>query len=328
MPLTGMQTEALRFPRRSSTLSLVALIGCGTFHPPGGDPVDGASTTEAVADGSTTMSAATAPPSEGTDATTTSTDPSAADSGSSSGDALGSTSTGSSADDSTGGEVGAIDLGDDGVLSIWTIGDSITEGVNNGYRNRLFTELTLAGYALDFVGSLVHPYPEVETCPDADHDGHAGYTIGGIHDEVTTWYASTGSPDVALLMAGTNDLAWWVASGTQMDDVAAQLVALTDEVLALDPELVVVVSTIPPMASMAVPVDEIDRAELVVGYNAALLEQLEAHPEFGTRLWHADVNGALQVADLYDGVHPTRAAHDQVADAWLAVLDPLLVPPR
>jgi lysophospholipase L1-like esterase len=302
---------------KTEALALIAV--CVACHPSGGGPVDlGGSTTEAFED-STTTSAPDETSSEGTDATTAT---------ESCGTATESSSTTTSAEASTGDDEGAIDLGEDGVLSIWTIGDSITEGVNNGYRNWLFTELTQAGYSVDFVGSLVHPYPETETCPDADHDGHAGYTIGGIHDEVATWYGATGSPDVALLMAGTNDLAWFVASGTQMDDVAVQMVALTDEVLALDPELVVVVATIAPMSSLAVPVDELDRAELVVGYNAALIEQVEAHPDFGTRLWHADVNGALQVADLYDGIHPSRAAHDQVADAWLEVLEPLLAPPR
>ena len=80
------------------------------------------------------------------------------------------------------------------------------------------------------------------------------------------------------------------------------------------------------MSSAAVPVDGLDRAELVVAYNLALVEQLEAHPDYGTRLWHADVNAALEVADLYDGIHPTREAADAVADAWLAVLVPLLAP--
>lgn len=318
-------------PTRMKTETLALIAACVACNPAGGDPVDlgGSTTTEALEDESTTTSAPADPSSEGTDGTTTSTSTqsSSADPASSSG-LLDSSSTATSADATTGDDEGAIDLGDDGVLSIWTIGDSITEGVNNGYRNRMFTELTGAGYSVEFVGSLVHPYPESETCPDADHDGHAGYTIGGIHDEVATWYGATGSPDVALLMAGTNDLAWWVASGTQMDDVAAQMIALTEEVLALDPGLVAVVSTIAPMSSLAVPVDQIDRAELVIAYNAALIEQVEAHPDFGTRLWHADVNGALQAADLYDGIHPSRAAHDLVADAWLAVLQPLLVPPR
>ena len=118
-----------------------------------------------------------------------------------------------------GGIAGEISLGADNTLQIWTVGDSITEGVNNGYRNRLWTELTADGYAVDLVGTLVHPYPD-SACPDPDHDGHSGYTIGNIGDELGGWYSQITAPDVVLVMAGTNDLAWWLAAGTDMSAVA------------------------------------------------------------------------------------------------------------
>ena len=51
-----------------------------------------------------------------------------------------------------------------------------------------------------------------------------------------------------------------------------------------------------------------------------------AHPSCGSRLWLSDIHAALTVTDLYDGIHPTREAHDKVADAWLVVLAPLLPP--
>jgi hypothetical protein len=121
------------------------------------------------------------------------------------------TDAGAAPDASVSGQIG---LGGDGILQVWTVGDSITEGVNNGYRNRVWTVLTGAGYVLDYVGTLVHPYPDTAVCPDADHDGHAGYTIGGIHDELDAWYAQVAAPDVVLIMAGTNDLAWWTTPST------------------------------------------------------------------------------------------------------------------
>jgi lysophospholipase L1-like esterase len=219
-----------------------------------------------------------------------------------------------------------IELGGDGVLQIWTVGDSITEGVNNGYRNRLWTGLGGAGYEVDFVGSLEHPYPDTSVCTDADHDGHPGFTIGGIAGEIDAWRASIASPDVTLLMAGTNDLAWWVADGTSMADVASGMVALADEVLAYSPSSAVIVGSIAPMESKVIDTIQKDRAELATEYNAALEAAITSHPAHGTRLWFADVNGALAVSDLYDGIHPSREAADKVGDAWLSVLTPLLPP--
>lgn len=249
--------------------------------------------------------------------------------GGSAGTGTGGTATGgTSGAAGTGGVAGSgakIDLGSDGVLQIWTVGDSITEGVNNGYRNELWSGLTGAGYQVDFVGSLVHPYPDTAVCTDADHDGHSGYSIGGIEDEVDAWYGAIDAPDVVLVMAGTNDIAWWIAPGTTMTQVADHMLELVDHLLGVNPNMEVILGTIAPMSSEVVAEVQLDRAELTKQYNQALKDGVSAHPQAGTRLWIADVNAALTVSDLYDGIHPTREAHDKVGDAWLGVLQPLLV---
>jgi lysophospholipase L1-like esterase len=239
----------------------------------------------------------------------------------------GATTGGTGGASGSGGTAGTakIDLGSDGVLQIWTVGDSITEGVDNGYRNQLWSVLTGAGYQVDFVGSLVHAYPDTAICTDADHDGHSGYSIGGIEDEVDAWYAAIAAPDVVLVMAGTNDIAWWVAPGTTMPEVADDMLGLVDHLLGLNPNLEVIVGTIAPMSSEIVDDVQLDRAELTKEFNSALKQGVNAHAQSGTRLWIADVNAALGVDDLYDGIHPSREAHDKVGDAWLGVLQPLLV---
>jgi lysophospholipase L1-like esterase len=188
--------------------------------------------------------------------------------------------------------------------------------------------VTGAGYALDFVGTLVHAYPDTAVCSDADHDGHSGYSIGGIEDEVDAWYGAIGAPDVVLVMAGTNDIAWWVAPGTTMSQVADAMLGLVDHLLGLNPNLAVIVGTIAPMSSTIVAEVQLDRAELTNEYNLALTQGVNGHAQHGTRLWLADVNAALTVVDLYDGIHPTREAHDKIGNAWLGVLQPLLAPPE
>ena len=229
---------------------------------------------------------------------------------------------GSSVDDA-----GAIGLGSDDTLQIWTVGDSITEGVNNGYRNGLWAALTNAGYDVDLVGTLTHPYPRTAICPDADHDGHSGYTIGDIRAEIDGWYSEIIGPDVALVMAGTNDIAWWVAPGADMADVADEMLDLINHMLDLDSEMAVIVATIPPMSSEVVSDINRDRAELTIEYNDALLTKVAAHPAYGSRLWSVDVHSGLTVDDLYDGIHPDSDGHDKLADVWLAGLQPRLPAP-
>jgi len=219
---------------------------------------------------------------------------------------------------------GSISVGSDGTLQIWTVGDSITEGVNNGYRNRLWEVLRADGYVVNFLGTEVHPYPDTAVCSDANHDGHPGYTIGGIEAEIAAWYAAIARPDVVLLMAGTNDLAWWVADAQSALSSAEEMMTLVDTILAFGGQMRIIVSTIPPMESEVIDEPQIDRAVLGRQFNAALADLVGVHPERGKRLWLADVYSVLELSDLYDGIHPSREAHDKVGDAWLEVLLPLL----
>jgi hypothetical protein len=100
---------------------------------------------------------------------------------------------------------------------------------------------------------------------------------------------------------------------------------LVDHLLGLNPNMEVVVGTIAPMSSEVVADIQEDRAELTKEFNTALKQGVSAHAQSGARLWIADVNAALGVDDLYDGIHPSREAHDKVGDAWLGVLQPLLI---
>ena len=64
-----------------------------------------------------------------------------------------------------------------GCLKIMPLGDSITLGVNGGYRNTLRTSLTANGCGVDFVGSQFDQYAVTS---DKEHEGHPGFTISNI----------------------------------------------------------------------------------------------------------------------------------------------------
>ncbi len=199
-------------------------------------------------------------------------------------------------------------------LRIMPLGDSITEGVTGGYRNVLYTDMNALSCGVNYVGSRFDPYAEVG---DKDHEGHPGFSIGDISREVQPWIAAY-SPDYILLMIGTNDIAWWtVKSGAEL---AADQAALIDNLQQLRPTAWIVVASIPPIASQTIPPNNVDRAQLGRDYNAAMKTRIDARIAAGQKIRYADVYSSLTLADLYDGVHPTQAAHAKVAHVWRQAL--------
>lgn len=188
-----------------------------------------------------------------------------------------------------------------GALRILPLGDSITEGVNGGYRPNLRAALEAAGRPVTYVG----PRSDV----GGAHAGTPGFNTGDILRELPG-YLSTYRPTVVLLMIGTNDLAWWTADQNVAASTAARVDTIIDRIQASGAQ--VYLATIPPASSASVPIINRDRAALVRAYNAELRALAAAR---GVPL--VDVEAALTLSDLYDGIHPSEAAHDnKIAPAW------------
>src|SRR5688572_29534213 len=60
----------------------------------------------------------------------------------------------------------------DGVLRVWPLGDSITEGVEGGYRNQLYRLLRAENIDVDYVGTL---HDDSTKIGDKQHEGHPGF---------------------------------------------------------------------------------------------------------------------------------------------------------
>jgi len=80
-------------------------------------------------------------------------------------------------------------------LRVLTVGDSITAA--NKYQAFLRTKLANEGVTATFVGSQ-------GTSP-TQHEGHSGWQIGGINDNVTT-YLTNSNANVVLLQIGVNNM--------------------------------------------------------------------------------------------------------------------------
>jgi lysophospholipase L1-like esterase len=197
-----------------------------------------------------------------------------------------------------------------GALRVLPLGDSITEGVNGGYRDVLYSRLTTAGYTVDYVGPR---YDQYANGPDKDHAGTPGWNSGNVLGAIDG-YLATYDPDVVLLLIGTNDLAWWVADATAPADAAARVGQVIDRVQATGARIIL--ATTPPIQDASVPPNGRSRSQLLRDYNAALRTLAAAR---GVTL--VDVEAALTLSDLYDGVHPSEAAHDtKIAPLWAAAL--------
>lgn len=203
-------------------------------------------------------------------------------------------------------------------IRIMPLGDSITLGVNGGYRNGLWNRLVTAGRTIDFVGSQSDPYTKIS---DHDHEGHPGFTIGNIFDATDTWLKNA-KPTHVLLMAGTNDIAWWCAqSAGQVADANGVLI---DKILADIPNVWVIVGSSPPLTSGIIQPNNVDRAQLIIDYNIELKKRVQTRINAGKQVRVADVASVLTTTDLYDGVHPTEVAADKIAQIWFDTLTPIL----
>ncbi len=199
------------------------------------------------------------------------------------------------------------------------LGDSITLGVNGGYRNNLYTGLQQNNCGVDLVGTQFDVNTRVA---DKDHEGHPGFAIGDIANSVNTWLAST-QPNIILLMIGTNDTAWWTnEDGTE---IGARHNALIDQLQVARPGAWIFVASIPPQTSVLIhgkpdgnaTTTSVDRAVLTQDFNAAIRSNVGVRVAAGQRVRFVDVNSVLTTADLYDGIHPTEAAHAKVAQIFL-----------
>ncbi len=195
--------------------------------------------------------------------------------------------------------------------NIMPLGDSITLGVNGGYRNNLYTGLQQNNCGVSYVGTQYDPYTRVD---DKDHEGHTGATIGDIASNVNTWLAVT-QPNIILLMIGTNDIDAFTTGNA--DQIGARHNALIDQLQAARPAAWIFVASIPPQTSKIVPPSNVDRAILTQQFNAVIRANVEARMAAGQRVRFVDVNSVLTTADLYDGIHPTEVAHAKVAQKFL-----------
>ncbi|MGB3653877.1 MAG: GDSL-type esterase/lipase family protein, partial [Rivularia sp. (in: cyanobacteria)] len=202
-------------------------------------------------------------------------------------------------------------------FKILPVGDSITYGFTNteienkpknndsgGYRNFLnqFLINDNLGEAVDFVGSQ-----KTGAFEDNEHEGHSGKRISFISDNIAGWL-NVQQPDMLLLMIGTND----TKSDTNPSTADDRLSALLDKITNQSPKTHLLVASIPPIDPSVRKIQS-DNAK---AYNATIPGIIEDKLAAGKKVTFVDVNKALTVSDIFDGVHPSLQGYEKIANSW------------
>ena len=222
-----------------------------------------------------------------------------------------------------------LDLG-----NIWTLGDSITYGASDlgGYRDPLYASLTGKGYTFQFVGTRSdNTTARLSSAGQQYHDGWSAYGIAdfsfvdntggtrnysGLYDQVTGWYNSLSQkPDMTLLMIGINDL------NQEYDEAGApaRLDALMTRLIDLNPDMEILVSTLPDADSdnpyrHVTPNNDLNTT--IVDYNTAMAGIVATRQANGEHITLVDMYSGLTQSDLSDGLHPNATGYDKMADVW------------
>lgn len=196
------------------------------------------------------------------------------------------------------------------------LGDSLTKGfpIEGAYRNRLHTLLTNAGYDVDFVGT------ETDSTnpglPDRDHQGLGGFRIDQIQSGLSTWLNAVEDPDVVLLMIGTNDFSanFDVASaGTRLSNLVA-------DIATQRPFAKIIVASLP------LRTDDTSLETQQLAFNSAIPAIVSNQVSLGRQVTFLDMHAVLNPANIAEGVHPSPAGYDKMADAWFPAINAVITP--
>ncbi|MBO0900903.1 cellulose binding domain-containing protein [Cellulomonas sp. zg-ZUI22] len=193
-------------------------------------------------------------------------------------------------------------------VRVMALGDSIT-GSPGCWRALLHRDLTAAGHRVDMVGTL--PPQGCGFAHDGDNEGHGGALVTDVaaSGEAARWFAAT-RPQVVLMHFATNDV-WSNRSTQQVLDAWTTLVT---QMRAVDPQVVVVVAQIVPVA----PPTCGDCPARTRALNAAVPDWAAVTSTAASPVLVVDhATGWDPARDTSDGVHPNDAGTARMAATWL-----------
>lgn len=219
--------------------------------------------------------------------------------------------------------------------TIYPLGDSITWGETDprggGFRTRLYQDLLSGGYQPQFVGtSIDNPSLPLLDAGQTHHEGHPGYKIQDIDgnlEQGQQFLTRTPNTHIILVLLGTND----ILQHNDTAHAADRLDILIDHLTTVRPRSTVVVGSIPPTFLT----DVHDPRDPTLMYNAAIPKLAADDRALGKSVYFADMfplfltaAGERNDSMLSDGIHPSMAAYDLMADRWYSTIRSIPTRPR
>ena len=223
-------------------------------------------------------------------------------------------------------------------LVVWCYGDSITEGYNAqatgaNYRILLYQKLEMLGYNVRSTGvyGLSNGYNSVDPSgtPLTDqyrwHSAKHGATAGpstlchrsNLSENVDTLAIQAGTPDVALLLIGVNDLPEF----STVEPVFKAWTNVVNRLVNNLPNTKIIVSTILNSDGSRVALDS-QIADINTNYIKRIMA--DQPEEWQSHVFLADLNDCVKSGDpgiIYnDHLHPDWWGYDQMADGYLAAI--------
>lgn len=202
-----------------------------------------------------------------------------------------------------------------GPVRVMALGDSIT-GSPGCWRALLYRDLVAAGHDVDMVGTL--PTQGCGFAHDGDNEGHGGALVTDVaaSGQAAAWFAAT-RPQVVLMHFATNDV-WSNRSPGQILDAWTTLVG---QLRAVDPDVVVVVAQIVPVA----PPSCGECPSRTQALNEEVPAWATATSTAASPVLVVDhATGWVPARDTSDGVHPNDAGTARMAATWLPVVETAL----
>lgn len=203
---------------------------------------------------------------------------------------------------------------------ILPVGDSLTEGLHQvgrypgAYRVQLRQNFVADGLNIDFVGFQSNGAENGLT--DQEHEGHGGLTIDDIAGIISSNArpVETFQPNIVLLMIGTNDANTSRTGSGILTEMYNDLSRLIDDIARRSPNSLILVSSLAPMnpASRGTT-----RANRVQDFNRMIPDLVSDKAAQGRNIAFVNAGGSIGVNQLVsDGLHPTVAGYQQIANAW------------
>jgi len=210
------------------------------------------------------------------------------------------------------------------INKIMPLGASRVAGYRPDYesfRYELWKTLEGEGWSFDYIGTQSDDasYPMFNNLDfDIDHEGIAGWTSGEILNNMDTWLAVTGAPDIVLFSApGGND----ALQNLPYDQTLSNIYEIIDILQNANPEITIIIEQLAPARS------DLMTDELTNYFNQLIEDILiistENTSDF-SQVIAVDMFTGFTDSFLADDVHYNQAGAEFIANRYYTILKNIL----